>query len=116
MRAERLYTVVACALLALSLGPLATALVLGFLHGESPCVLCWAQRTGMTLIALTAVLILRFGPRPRYIGFGVLLATQGIYMAVRHSALHLSRDVGQGFALEILGAHTYNWSAFIFFL
>jgi len=117
MRAERLYTVVACALLALSLGPLATsALFLGFLHGESPCVLCWAQRTGMTLIALTAVLILRFGPRPRYIGFGVLLATQGIYMAVRHSALHLSRDVGQGFALEILGAHTYNWSAFIFFL
>lgn len=117
MRAERLYQVVACALLALSLGPLAiSALVLGFLHGESPCVLCWAQRTGMTLIALTAVFILRFGPRPRYIGLGVLLATHGVYMALRHSSLHLARDVGQGFALEILGAHTYIWSAFIFFL
>jgi disulfide bond formation protein DsbB len=117
MRGERLYTIVACALLALSLGPLAiSALILGFLHGESPCVLCWAQRTGMTLIALTAVLILRFGPRPRYIGFGVLLATHGLYMAIRHSALHLSRDVGQGFAIEILGAHTYIWSGVIFFL
>lgn len=115
MRAERLYAAVACALLTLSLGPLATsAFVLGFLHGESPCVLCWAQRTGMTLIALLAVFILRFGPRPRYVGLAVLVAAHGVYMAIRHSALHLARDVGQGFALEILGAHTYVWSGFIF--
>lgn len=104
-------------MLALALGPVgSSAYYLGFLHGESPCVLCWAQRTGMTLIALTAVFILRFGPRPRYVGLGVLIAGHGVYMAIRHSALHLARDVGQGFALEILGAHTYIWSAFIFFV
>jgi disulfide bond formation protein DsbB len=35
-------------------------------------------------------------------------------MAVRHSGLHLARDVGQGFSGEILGAHTYTWSFVIF--
>ena len=35
-------------------------------------------------------------------------------MAARHSALHLARDVGQGFSIEILGAHTYVWSGVIF--
>jgi hypothetical protein len=31
-------------------------------------------------------------------------------MALRHSGLHLARDVGQGFAGTILGAHTYVWA------
>jgi disulfide bond formation protein DsbB len=31
-------------------------------------------------------------------------------MALRHSALHLARDVGQGFSAPILGVHTYAWS------
>ncbi len=37
-------------------------------------------------------------------------------MALRHSALHLARDVGQGFAGSILGAHTYVWSWVIHWL
>ena len=79
--------------LALTVGPIGTAAyVLGFLHGESPCILCWAQRTGMVLIALTGLFILRFGPRPRYVGFAVLLGAAGVYMALRHSALHVARD------------------------
>ncbi len=115
MRSERLYALLALLVLALALGPVgSSAYLLGFAHGESPCVLCWAQRTGMALIALTGIFILRFGPRPRYIGLGVLISVYGIYMALRHSALHLGRDIGQGFAAEILGAHTYTWSALIF--
>jgi disulfide bond formation protein DsbB len=35
-------------------------------------------------------------------------------MALRHASLHLARDVGQGFAVEIMGAHTYIWSGVIF--
>jgi disulfide bond formation protein DsbB len=101
--------------LALTLGPIGTAaFILGFLHGESPCILCWAQRIGMVLIALTGLFILRFGPRPRYVGFALLLGAAGVYMAVRHSALHVARDIGQGFSGEILGAHTNTWSLFIF--
>jgi disulfide bond formation protein DsbB len=115
MRSDSLYVLLALAVLALVVGPIGIAVfVLGFVHGDSPCVLCWAQRTGMILIALTGLFILRFGPRPRYVGLGILIAAHGLYMAMRHSALHLARDVGQGFSIEILGAHTYTWSAIIF--
>jgi disulfide bond formation protein DsbB len=115
MKSESLYTILALAVMALAVGPIGIAVfVLGFVHGDSPCVLCWAQRTGMILIALTGLFILRFGPRPRYVGLGVLISAHGLYMAARHSGLHLGRDIGQGFSIEILGAHTYTWSAFIF--
>jgi disulfide bond formation protein DsbB len=115
MKNDSLYTLLGLAVLALIVGPIGIAVfVLAFVHGDSPCVLCWAQRTGMILIALTGLFILRFGPRPRYIGLGILIAAYGLYMAMRHSALHLARDVGQGFSIEILGAHTYTWSAIIF--
>jgi disulfide bond formation protein DsbB len=107
-------TVLAIAVLALVLGPIGTAVfVLGFLQGDSPCILCWAQRTAMILVAVTGLFILRYGPRPRYIGLAVLIATWGVYMGIRHSALHVARDIGQGFSLSILGAHTYTWSFFI---
>lgn len=83
---------------------------LGVVQGESPCILCWAQRTSMVLIALVGLFILRYGPRPRYIGLAVLLGTWGVFMGLRHSALHLARDVGQGFAAPIFGVHTYVWA------
>jgi disulfide bond formation protein DsbB len=115
MKTATLRAVVASAVLALCVGPIGiAAFVLGFAHGESPCVLCWAQRMGMILIALTGLMILRFGPRPRYIGLGILVSAHGLYMALRHASLHLARDVGQGFAIEIMGAHTYIWSGVIF--
>jgi disulfide bond formation protein DsbB len=113
--AERTLGALAWIVLALTVGPIGTAaFVLGFGHGESPCILCWAQRTGMVLVALTGLFILRYGPRPRYVGFAIVVAAFGVYMALRHSALHLSRDIGQGFSAEILGAHTNTWSLFIF--
>jgi disulfide bond formation protein DsbB len=34
-------------------------------------------------------------------------------MSLRHSALHLARDVGQGFAAPYFGVHTYAWAWFI---
>ena len=112
-----LYTPLTLAVLALVIGPIGIAVfVLGFGLGDSPCVLCWAQRTGMVLIALTGLFVIRFGPRPRYIGLAVLLAGFGLYMGLRHSSLHLWRDVGQGFSAEILGAHTYTWSMFIYWV
>jgi disulfide bond formation protein DsbB len=106
----RLRTVLAWAVIALTAGPVGTAVVLGILFGESPCILCWAQRTSMTLMALTGIFVLRYGPRPRYLGTAVLLGAWGVFMALRHSALHLARDVGQGFAGSFFGAHTYIWS------
>jgi disulfide bond formation protein DsbB len=94
----------------LTAGPVGGAIVLALIHGDTPCILCWAQRTSMILIALVGLFILRYGPRPRYLAMVVLLATWGVFMGLRHSALHLARDVGQGFAAPILGIHTYVWA------
>lgn len=93
--------------------PVGGALVLAAAHGDTPCILCWAQRTSMVLIALVGLFIVRYGPRPRYLGLAVLLATWGTFMGFRHWALHMARDVGQGFAAPVLGVHTYTWSWFI---
>ena len=109
------YRLLAIAVLLLVVVPVGSAVFwLGFVHGDSPCVLCWAQRTTMVLVALMGLFVLRYGPRPRYLGLSVLLAGWGVFMAVRHSAAHVVRDVGQGFSVELLGAHTYTWSAAIF--
>jgi disulfide bond formation protein DsbB len=105
-----LRTAVAVLVILLLALPVGGALWLGVVHGESPCILCWTQRTSMVLIALIALFVVRYGPRPRYVGLLVLLGAWGTFMAIRHSGLHLARDVGQGFAGTILGAHTYTWS------
>jgi disulfide bond formation protein DsbB len=70
----------------------------------------------MVLIALVGLFVLRYGPRPRYLGMAILLGAWGTFMALRHSALHLARDVGQGFAAPIFGVHTYAWSWVIHFV
>ncbi len=113
---DRLRTVLAWVVIALIGVPVGGAVWLGVVYGESPCILCWAQRTSMVLIALVGLFVLRYGPRPRYIGLVVLLGTWGVYMALRHSALHLARDVGQGFAAPYFGVHTYAWAGFIHFV
>lgn len=110
---DRLRVVLAWAVIVLLVVPVGGALWLGLAHGDSPCILCWAQRTSMLLIALVGLFVLRYGPRPRYLGMAVLLGAWGVFMALRHSALHLARDVGQGFSAPIFGVHTYAWSWFI---
>ncbi|MGK7310691.1 MAG: disulfide bond formation protein B [Candidatus Longimicrobiales bacterium M2_2A_002] len=105
-----LRTVLSWLVVVLLVVPVGGALWLGVAVGESPCILCWAQRTSMILIALVALFVVRYGPRPRYLGVLILLGAWGIWMATRHSSLHLARDIGQGFAIEILGAHTYTWA------
>jgi hypothetical protein len=106
----RLRTALAWAVILLTAGPVGTAVVLGVAFGESPCILCWAQRTSMALMGLTGLFVLRYGPKPKYLGTVVLLGAWGVYMALRHSGLHLARDVGQGFAAAFFGLHTYVWA------
>lgn len=111
--ASRLRDLLAWVVIVLMAGPVGAAVWLGLFQGDSPCILCWAQRTSMMLIALVGLFILRYGPRPKYIGMAVLLGAFGVFMAVRHSGLHLARDVGQGFSAPIFGVHTYAWSWFV---
>lgn len=117
MKREILYTILSLAVLSLTVVPIGTAVfLLGFVQGDSPCVMCWEQRTGMALIALIGLFVLRYGPRPRYVGSAVLVGAWGIFMGLRHTGMHAARDVGQGFSIEIFGAHTYTWSLFIFWI
>lgn len=110
-----LYTMLAAAVLALTAIPVGIAVfVLGFGLGDSPCVLCWEQRIGMILIGLIGLFVLRYGPRPRYIGLSVIVGAFGVFMGLRHSAMHAARDIGQGFSVSILGAHTYTWAVLIY--
>jgi Disulfide bond formation protein DsbB len=111
---DRLRSVLAWVVVVLIGGPVLSAVLLGVLHGDSPCILCWAERTGMVLIALAGLFVVRYGPRPRYLGMAVLLGVWGVYMSLRHSALHVARDVGQGFSTPILGVHTYIWALVIY--
>ena len=117
MQRQWLYTVLAAAVLALAAVPIGTAVfVLGFVFGDSPCVMCWEQRIAMALVALIGLFVLRYGPRPRYVGLSILVAGYGMFMGLRHTAMHASRDIGQGFSMEILGVHTYTWALFIFWV
>lgn len=117
MRRDALYVLLALAVLAISAIPVGLAVfVLGFTFGDSPCVMCWEQRIGMALVALIGLFILRYGPKPKYIGLGVLVGAWGVFMGMRHVGMHAARDVGQGFSLEILGAHTYTWALFIYWV
>jgi hypothetical protein len=110
MPRDRIRALLTWVVIILTAGPVGGAVWLGIVQGESPCILCWAQRTSMVLIALVGLFVLRYGPRPRYLGMAILLGAWGVFMALRHSALHLARDVGQGFAAPIFGVHTYVWS------
>lgn len=114
---EMVFTITALAVLFLTAVPVGTAVFyLGFVRGDSPCVMCWEQRIGMILIALTGLFVLRYGPRPKYVGMAVLIAGYGMLMSLRHVGMHGARDVGQGFSLEIMGAHTYTWALFSYWI
>jgi disulfide bond formation protein DsbB len=111
------YSLVALAVLGLATVPVGTAVfVLGFGAGDSPCVMCWEQRIGMLIIALLGLFVLRYGPKPKYVGLSVLVASWGIFMGLRHTAMHAARDVGQGFSIEVFGAHTYAWALLIYWV
>lgn len=108
---EMVFTITALAVLFLTVVPVGTAVFyLGFVRGDSPCVMCWEQRIGMILVSLVGLFVLRYGPRPKYVGMAVLIAGYGMLMSLRHVGMHGARDVGQGFSLEIMGAHTYTWA------
>ncbi|MBA4071306.1 MAG: hypothetical protein C0497_05635 [Gemmatimonas sp.] len=49
-------------------------------------------------------------------GMAMLIAGYGMLMSLRHVGMHGARDVGQGFSLEIMGAHTYTWALFSYWV
>ncbi|MBY6185097.1 disulfide bond formation protein B [Marinobacter hydrocarbonoclasticus] len=88
--------------------------VFGFLMKDNPCAFCWQERTAMILVALTALYIVRYGLKPKYVGALVWLGIYGAWMASVHTSINLGSDIGQGFSVKIMGAHTYTWALLVF--
>ncbi|MCK3655552.1 disulfide bond formation protein DsbB [Pasteurellaceae bacterium Macca] len=82
---------------------------LGFIDKESPCILCWAHRMLMIGTSMFAFLVVRYGPKPKYIGWLVFIALIGMFFGLRHTSGSLAWDIHQGWWAELLGAHTYTW-------
>lgn len=99
------------ALVALPIG--IACIILGFGMGDSPCVMCWAERITMIAISLIALFIVRYGPKRSYIGALLLMACWGLFNGFIHYSIDGTfggyLDIKQGFGLEILGAHTQFW-------
>jgi disulfide bond formation protein DsbB len=116
-KSDVVFTITALAVLFLTVVPVGTAVFyLGFVRGDSPCIMCWEQRIGMLLVSLVGLFVLRYGPKPKYVGMAILIAAWGLLMGLRHVGMHGARDVGQGFSLEIMGAHTYTWALFTYWV
>ena len=90
--------------------------VLGYIIGESPCTLCWFERTGMILIGVLGVMVLRYGLRMRYLAAMAFSSCFGLYMTLRHTSMLLHQDQGQGFGDAMFGAHTYSWGVFVYWV
>lgn len=89
---------------------------LGFVKGESPCTLCGYERFGMVFIAVLALFIVRYGPRRKYLVTLVITAAFFLYTTIRHWSIYWLEDAGHGLAEMVLGAHTYTWGVFVFWV
>ncbi|ROR96297.1 thiol:disulfide interchange protein DsbB [Salana multivorans] len=115
---ERVFNiaVASAALLVMALPVGIATIYLGFVHGESPCTLCGFERFGMVVVAILALFILRYGPRRKYLFTLILTAVFFLYATVIQWMRYAPRDVGQGFAEDVFGVHTYTWGTFVFWV
>ncbi|WP_104713081.1 disulfide bond formation protein B [Helicobacter cetorum] len=113
---NKFYTLFSLAILGILIFPVGMAnFYFGYMLKDSPCIFCWAQRMNMIFIGAVALLVVRFGFKPRYIALLLLIASSGLYESFYHTGSHALEDVGQGFALAIFGLHTQFWALFVFF-
>ena len=104
---------------ALSLGltviPIGIAtVILGYILGDNPCILCWQERIAIILLSLCALYMSRYGLRLKYISTYYFICIYGLWLSILHSSVHLGQDIGQGFGGLILGAHAYTWGVLLF--
>ncbi|WRC28360.1 disulfide bond formation protein B [Helicobacter pylori] len=112
----RFYNLFSLAVLGILIFPVGLAnFYFGYVLKDSPCIFCWALRINMILIGAVALLVVRFGFKPKYIALLLLMAGSGLYEGFYYTGSHALEDVGQGFALPILGLHTQFWALFVFF-
>ncbi|MDO5729466.1 MAG: disulfide bond formation protein B [Actinomycetaceae bacterium] len=89
---------------------------LGYVLGESPCTSCAYERFGMVVVGALGLFMVRYGPHYKYVAALAFASFFFLYSTIRHWNYHVVDDVGQGFASEVFGVHTYTWGAFVFWI
>lgn len=107
-------TIAALLIIAIPVG--VANIYLGYVLGESPCTSCSFERFGMVVVGGLAVLMIRYGPHYKYVVSLAAASFFFLYSTVRHWNYHVIDDIGQGFASEVFGVHTYTWGAFVFWI
>lgn len=114
-KAKNFYTLMCLAGFFIILLPVGIAnFFFGYMLGDSPCTLCWAQRESMIFIGVVAFFIVRYGVKGKYIATLLFMAAFGLYQSFSHYGNHAHRDLDQGFSLQIFGIHTYFWAEVVF--
>lgn len=89
-------------------------LIFGYVLKDSPCTLCWGQREGMIFIGVTALFIVRYGLKAKYLAMLLVMTGFGLWQSFAHFGIHAHRDLDQGFGLAVFGIHTYFWAEVVF--
>lgn len=89
---------------------------LGYVKGESPCLLCGHERYGMILVGILGLFILKYGAKVKYIASVFLVAFWFMFEGLRHVGNHAARDIGMGFGEAIFGFHTYTWAFVVYWI
>lgn len=114
-KAKNFYTLMCLAGFFIILLPVGIAnFIFGYVLGDSPCTLCWAQRESMVFIGVMAFFIVRYGMKGKYLAWILLMAAFGLYQSFSHFGNHAHRDLDQGFSLQVFGIHTYFWAEVVF--
>lgn len=111
---KKFFNLMSIAVILLMLLPVGIAcIILGFGMSDSPCIMCWAERITMIVIALIGLFIVRYGLKASYVAALIFMACWGLFNGFIHYSLDGTfggyLDIKQGFGLEILGAHTQFW-------
>lgn len=89
---------------------------LGFVKGESPCLLCGHERLGMVIVGVLGLFMVRYGVKIKYIVAVLITGFWFLYEGLRHVGISGQGDIGQGFGEAMFGFHTYTWAVVVYWI
>jgi len=104
---NKFYNIVAIATLILGFGIFTATFYEQVYLGDMPCASCLITRQLILLVMLVSCLVIRYGPKPQFVGFVLVIAAIDIYMSIRHSSFHWF--VFEGTEGRFMGVHMYFW-------
>lgn len=91
-------------------------LYLGFVKGESPCLLCGHERLGMIIVGILGLFMVRYGVKIKYMVAVFITGFWFLFEGLRHIGISGQGDIGQGFGEAMFGLHTYTWAFVVYWV